>query len=290
MSLSFSYYLVINTIKLKGIKKIFSKNPIDYQALRKDDVYTPTTRHLQKNHHQTTVLKSKIHHFTQVESDQLVIYIHGGAFIFGPCRHHWEAIKSIYKHTNQNVWLIDYPKAPEHEIKEITENIKAVYTEALKSFEPKNISLVGDSAGGTLIIKLMQQISDLIYPKQLILICPVIDASFENEGIKEIETKDIMLAIKGVRSAKEMCLRDTNLKNPAISPLYDSIQKFPKTTICIATQDITSVDQYKFVEKLEETGTEINVIEGEKMPHIRPLLPIMKESKFALNQIVELLQ
>ena len=290
MSLSFSYYLVTNSIKLKGIKKIFSESPIDYHALRKEDVYTPNTRYLRKNHHQTYLLKSKIHHFNQKESDKLVIYIHGGAFISGPCRHHWESIKSIYKNTNQNIWFVDYPKAPEHEIKEITENIKAVYSEALKSFEPKNISIVGDSAGGTLIIKLIQLISDLIYPKQIILISPALDASFEDKQIKDIESKDIMLSINGVRSSMEMCLRDKNLKNPIISPLFDSIPKFPKTTLFIATYDITSLDQYKFVEKLKESETEINVIEGEKMPHIWPLLPIMKESKIALNQIIDLLQ
>lgn len=37
---------------------------------------------------------------------------------------------------------------------------------------------------------------------------------------------------------------------------------------------------------LKNKGVEIEVIEGNNMPHIWPLLPLMKEAKSSLNQIV----
>ena len=41
---SLTYYLLSSVIKLKGVKKIFSELPIDYQILRKDDIHSPTKR------------------------------------------------------------------------------------------------------------------------------------------------------------------------------------------------------------------------------------------------------
>lgn len=290
MKPSFSYYIVTNFIKLKGIKNIFNQEPIDYKSLRKDDVYNPKNKLLVKNHNLIQIKKSKIHQFTKSTSKQLVIYIHGGAFVSGPAKHHWDTIAKIFKDTDQNIWFIDYPKAPETRIQEVSDNIKTIYKTALEQFDKDQISIIGDSAGGTLIIKLIQQIEKESYPKQIILISPVLDASLSNEKIKSIEPNDIMLAIKGVKSAKKISLGSDDLTSHEISPINGVKKQFPKTTLFIGTFDITSIDQMLFAELLKNNNTALQVIKKDKMPHIWPLLPIMKESKLALNQILDLLK
>jgi len=290
MKPSFSYYIVTNFIKLKGIKKIFSQSPIPYHLLRRDDIYSPKNKFYNNKPIIDTILKSTIHHFTKSNSEELSIYIHGGAFVSGPAKHHWDSIQKIYQNTNQNIWFVNYPKAPEHQIAEVHNNILSIYLEAIKIFPKEKISIIGDSAGGTLIIKLIQSLEEYLYPKQIILISPVLDSSLDHPAIKKIENLDIMLSVEGVKSAKQMSLGNNNLKDPNISPLFGNLKKFPKTTIFIGTYDITSIDQKIFAQKLNLNNTDLNLIIEEKMPHIWPLLPFMRESTIALKQIIQLLK
>ena len=112
---------------------------------------------------------------------------------------------------------------------------------------------------------------------------------FENPKIDELEIIDPILSKKGVLSAKKMCSEDGDLKNPNISPLYGSFDRFPTTILFMAESDITYPDQVIFVEKLENAVVKNTIYLGAGMPHIWPLLPFMKESKIALNEIIKLL-
>lgn len=184
--------------------------------------------------------------------------------------------------------MCDYPKAPENNILKISKNIDVVYKTALENYEAKQIILIGDSVGGTLITALVQRlIQKLIQlPLKIILISPVMDATMSNPNINEIDIIDPMLSKIGVLSAKRMCAGNTDLKNPMISPINGSFHKFPHTILFLAENDITNPDQQLVVQKLISAKTNIEVIKGKKMPHIWPLLPVMKEAKTALKDII----
>jgi len=96
-----------------------------------------------------------------------------------------------------------------------------------------------------------------------------------------------MLSKIGVLSAKKMCAENNDLKNVMISPLYGSFEKFPKTFFFLAESDITYPDQQLAVEKMIASKVDTEVIVGENMPHIWPLLQVMKEGKLALREIIK---
>ena len=122
-------------------------------------------------------------------------------------------------------------------------------------------------------------------PKKLFLVCPVCDATFQNPEITTIEKKDIMLATKGVISAKKMCAGKYELNNGMMSPIYASFTQFPKTILYLAENDITYADQKLLVNKLANDSISHKVYLGVAMPHIWPYLPFMPESKKALQDI-----
>ncbi len=293
MKQSLSFYLTLLVIKLKGIKNDFSKDPIDFRKIRKGDVHYPKDKFFRENRVSNfKVLDSVITEIGIHEnSDQLLLFIHGGAFISGPTQHHWDTVEEIAKRTNFTFWMCDYPKAPEHKISEISNNLDAIYHAASKKYPSHQISLMGDSVGGTLVIALIQRLikesSDL--PRKIILLSPVMDASMSNPEIEKVDALDPMLSKKGVLSAKKMCVEKTDLKNRMISPLYGSFVGFPKTILFLAENDITYPDQKLAVDKLIAAKVDIQLVEGKNMPHIWPLLPIMKEAKRALKELIELL-
>lgn len=288
MSKSISYYIALLVIKLKGIKKTFSQSPINYLELRKEDVHTPKGRYFKTNKISTfSILKTKI---TQVEnnleSDKLLIYFHGGAFVSGPMQHHWDSIEVMSKNTKCNIWVCNYPKAPESKIEEISINIDSIYQKSISMYKSDNIILMGDSVGGTLSIALTQRLiqNKISLPSKIILISPVLDASLTNPKIDEMDKKDPMLSKNGVKSAKKMC--SENLMDVRISPIYGNFKFFPKTYLYISENDITNPDQLELLNKLKEENVPTCIVYGKEMPHIWPLLPFMKESKISLNEII----
>lgn len=294
MKKSITYYITLLAIKVKGLKRTFSQSPVDYKKLRQEDVHAPGNTYLRKSHRINTFTERDTT-LTEIkpikESTALLLLIHGGAFVSGPAQHHWDAVKKIAEHTRHTVWLCNYPKAPEHNISLISENIDQVYRKALQQFDSKEITVLGDSVGGTLAIALTQRLiqKEITLPHQLILISPVVDATLSNPEINAVDKLDPMLSKKGVLSAKEMCAEHNDLHDVSISPINGTFERFPKTLLFLAQHDITYPDQQLLVKKLERSHIDHEIVYGEGMPHIWPLLPIMKEAKIAFNRILDVL-
>ncbi|SEK48220.1 Acetyl esterase/lipase [Aquimarina amphilecti] len=290
MNQSLTYYLALMVIKLKKVKKSFSKDPIDFKRLRKEDVYKPKGVFFKKNVIRNFKISDSL--ITEIgqknDPDKLLIFIHGGAFICGPAKHHWDTIKAIAKQTNYMIWLCNYPKAPEHKISEISDNIDSIYNEALRTYKSNQISFIGDSVGGTLITALIQRlnIQNEGLPNKIILVCPVMDSSMSNPDIDKVDLVDPMLSKVGLLSAKKMCAAGIDLKNQMISPLYGSFERFPETILYLAENDITYPDQKLAVEKLKTANVTMKIVEGKNMPHIWPFLPVMKEAQSSLKEII----
>ena len=188
--------------------------------------------------------------------------------------------------------MCDYPKAPENQITKISENIDAIYSSALKNHQANHISFIGDSVGGTLITALIQRLilNKIELPAKIILVSPVMDASMSNPEIDSIEKVDPMLSKTGVLSAKKMCAGNKDLKDQIISPLYGNFAGFPKTILCLAHNDIMFPDAKLAEMKMRKNNVNIEVIEGNNMPHIWPFLPVMKEAKTSLDKIIQIIK
>ncbi len=294
MKYSLSYYITLFVIKLKGIKSIFRKDPIDYKKLRKEDVHKPKGVFYRDNKVRSfKISDSLITEVSQVKpSGRLLIFVHGGAFISGPAKHHWDTIKSISKQTNYTIWMCDYPKAPENRISNVSENIDQIYNSALDQYDAGLVTLIGDSVGGTLVTALIQRlvIQNIQLPHRIILVSPSMDATMSNSRIDEIDSNDPMLSKVGVISAKRMCAENNDLANAMMSPIYGSFESFPNTILFLAENDITYPDQLLVVQKLRKANINFEIFEGKGMPHIWPFLPFMKESKIALNLIIDKLK
>lgn len=112
------------------------------------------------------------------------------------------------------------------------------------------------------------------------------DATMTNSQITQLDKIYPMLSQAGVVNAKKMCAEHNDLTNPMISPLYGDIDNFPETILFLGPNAITYPDQRLAVQKLEKANTNIVVITGENMPHICPVLPVMKEVRVALQHII----
>lgn len=290
MGYSLQYYLLKACVFIKGVKRNFSKDPIDYEKIRNTDVHHPRSRFFNGEKVKRFSVADTL--ITQLQKDEnqkhLIVFVHGGAFVSGPSMIHWDVVEKIYKQSNHTIWFCDYPKSPECSIEEISNNIDFVYQRAIQKYDPNNIIMLGDSVGGTLIMALVQRLvfNKIPVPGKLMLVSPVCDATFSNPDITLLEKKDILLGLKGVRSAKRMAAKNISLEDSIISPINGSFKFFPKTILFLAENDITFPDQVLLANKLMFTNVDHRVVIGRGMPHMWAFLPLMPEAKKALNDII----
>jgi acetyl esterase/lipase len=185
--------------------------------------------------------------------------------------------------------VVDYPKAPEHQLSEVAANMDAIYAKALKEYGAECIFLIGDSAGGQVVLSLTQRLvaQGLPLPLHLMGVSPIVNMSMDNPDVAAIEPLDPVLAKVGIESSNRMALGSASPQSAAVSPLLGSFEGFPSTTLFLAEHDILYPDGVLAAKKMKAAGVEVAVIVGKEMIHDWPYLPFMKEATEALGQIEE---
>ena len=91
------------------------------------------------------------HHSICHTHDKVILYFPGGAYVTGSHYSHRNITTRLSKLAQAKVVAIDYRKAPEHPYPYPVIDAMKSYQHLLdEGYEPKNISFVGDSAGGHL--------------------------------------------------------------------------------------------------------------------------------------------
>ena len=92
----------------------------------------------------------------RVPQDRLIIYLHGGAYATGSPTTHQDLISRLSLASGAAALGVDYRLAPEHLFPSAVEDSLAAYNWAIDyGFEPGNIVLAGDSAGGGLVVSVL---------------------------------------------------------------------------------------------------------------------------------------
>lgn len=85
---------------------------------------------------------------------KIIYYLHGGAYLNQPISYHFKAINNIAKKLDAKVVFPIYPKLPRYTYKDTLPKVYDLYCSLLKQTPAKNITLMGDSAGGGLALGL----------------------------------------------------------------------------------------------------------------------------------------
>lgn len=125
-------------------------------------------------------------------------------------------------------------------------------------------------------------------PENIILISPVLDMTLTNPEIKEVESRDPIIATPGVRDIAKLYAGERSVEYYLISPIYGNLECLGKISVFIGTHDLLFPDVKKFKKMMEEKGIPINYYEYEKMLHVWPLFPL-PESKKAIKQIIDII-
>jgi len=226
----------------------------------------------------------------QNKSSQVILYLHGGAYVKNSTIFHWNMIQQFIQNNNCTIIYPDYPLAPEASYVEGFQLLDVLYRQIVSEVDPKDLVLMGDSAGGGMSLAFTQKLKKegVQLPSQLILLTPWLDISCTNQEMLEVNKYDPTLNINGLRKCGELWAKGIDVKDPLVSPVYGDVEGLPLISIFAGTHDVLGVDVKKFRDICDSKGVTINYFNYPKMVHLW-MLSGFPESAKVIEQIGELL-
>ncbi|HAW20322.1 MAG TPA: alpha/beta hydrolase [Flavobacteriales bacterium] len=224
-------------------------------------------------------------------SDKVILYLHGGAYLFTIKQYHWNFAAELLAKTNATIVIPDYPLAPDSSCEDAIDFIGHIYEELLGTFGSRNIVLMGDSSGAGLALGFAMTLKNdrILRPSQIILLSPWLDVTMTNEGIMEADKNDKVLAIEPLRLAGKLFAGKLDLKDYRVSPIYGDLSGLGQVSVFIGTHDLFIADCRKFKTLCDSSGVHINYFEYPKMFHGWFIVKSLKEATVAVNQISSLI-
>ncbi|PKM63566.1 MAG: alpha/beta hydrolase [Firmicutes bacterium HGW-Firmicutes-20] len=230
-------------------------------------------------------------HPKSAKSNVCVLYLHGGAYIYGIETFHYGFVERLIKATGYTVIMPDYPLAPHHTAKDVFDMIESLYKEVFLNEDFDHMILMGDSAGGGIALTLAQLLKNnrIKQPDKIILLSPWLDVSMENPEIESVDKKDPILGIRGLKLAAKAYAGNLDLKDPLISPLYGNMEGLADISVFTSTNDLLNPDARKFKQIMDEKNIDIRYEEYPGLFHDWMLFDL-KESKDVIFKLAEIVR
>jgi len=221
-------------------------------------------------------------------SNRVILYLHGGGYMFGPFGTEWAACHRVAEATGSDFAVLIYPKAPEHVVAETVAVTGRAFTLLSERYGAENVVLMGASAGGALAVALMAELRDAERPLPAagVLISPGVDMTLA-EPIGDLEAGDVLLSTAHVRSAGKLYAGPLSPDHPWVSPIFGDLSGFPPLAVFVGTDEILMPSVLTFVDRARESGTEVSLIVGEGQQHTWPLAPT-PDGREALRQMIDI--
>jgi acetyl esterase/lipase len=220
-----------------------------------------------------------------------ILYLHGGAYVQSFVRPHWDFLSFLVKNTNCSITAPDYPLAPAHTYEQSFAMVSVLYKEMMKTIDPAEFILMGDSAGGGFALAMAQLMKNenVSQPGKIILLSPWLDLALTNPEIKDIDPSDNFLDVEGLQLAGKAYAGKTNVNHYLLSPINGSLEGLGKISLFMGSREILAADARKLKDIADTKGIELDYYEYPGMFHAWMLLNL-PESRKAKKEIVELVR
>lgn len=214
----------------------------------------------------------QIFKFGDENRKNLIVYIHGGAYVNQINIQHFLFCKLMSVIMDSYVLAPVYPLAPLHKSSETLEFITQLYEKLIK--EEYNITLMGDSAGGGFVLSFCQYLNqiNLPQPDNIVTFSPWVDISMSNPPYDN--ENDPILGEVGLKEIGKSWAGNLNIKDYRVSPIYGNNNNLSKTLIFAGENEIFFKDIEKYVDNLKRDNVKVKFVVGNKLFHIYPLFPI----------------
>ena len=191
--------------------------------------------------------------------DKVIYYIHGGGFVNGSTRQGFRFVSYAVNNFGYNMYSVDYRLTPNYTCKETIKDCEDGYRYLLEHYSPDNIILMGESAGGNLVLALPQRLKDvgLPLPGGIVSCSPVVQFMHYPYSYYECSCKTDCGIIFGINDIVETYRGELPKDSPYISPLCGDLSNYPP--VYLDASDVESLrDEARMMfVRLKEEGCDV---------------------------------
>ncbi len=223
--------------------------------------------------------------------DQVLLYLHGGGFIFGLTPPHLQMGAYLAQKMNTRILMVDYRTAPDHPFPAALEDCVTAYCWLMKQgISASNIVVAGDSAGGNLTITSLMKLRDSGDPLPAAAAClsPVTDLSDKDNLHPEFE--DPLLPPKAVKFYREAYVAHNDPNDPLISPVFGDLRGLPPLLVHAGEDEILRDDAVRIVNLAKSCEVDARLEIYPRMWHVWQLTLAMPQAIQSLDDIAQFLK
>ncbi|MGI4769567.1 MAG: alpha/beta fold hydrolase [Janthinobacterium lividum] len=201
--------------------------------------------------------------------DKVIVHVHGGCYVYFPGASGTTEAIMMAGFGHYRVIAVDYRMPPEAYFPAALDDAMTVYRSVLKTTDPKNVGIIGTSAGGALTLEMVVKAKQdgLPMPGAIAPGTPMADVTKTGDSFYTNEFVDnVLVSPSGFcDDAAAFYAHGHDMKDPLLSPVYADMAGFPPTILTTGTRDQLLSNTVRVHRKLRRAGVvaDLNVYEGE---------------------------
>ncbi|MCA9570240.1 MAG: alpha/beta hydrolase [Myxococcales bacterium] len=222
--------------------------------------------------------------------DLVIVYLHGGGFIFGSIRSHGNLAGHLASAAGARVFLPRYPLAPEHPLPAAIHHAADVIRALVdQGQDPARIVVVGDSAGGNLVLTVLSALRDSGGPIVAggLAISPWTDLTNTGPSFSRFAKIDYCTK-EACDEAARCALSGADGRDPRLSPLYGDLRGLPPILVQAGGAECLLDQILALGDRAREQGADIEVRVAPGMVHVwHMLVGTVSEADVAIQEAAD---
>jgi acetyl esterase/lipase len=219
----------------------------------------------------------------------VVLYLHGGGFVFGSRRTHRHLAAAISVTTKRPVFLVDYRRAPEHPFPAAANDVLAGYRWLVQSgHAPESITVMGDSAGGHLTAGLLADLSRrrLSMPAAAVMFSPFLDLGCAEVADRDAVRRDPFVPPQRAIECGLSYAGSYALNHRRLNVLGASKRRWPPVLIQVGDTECLLGDSERMAESIRAAGGQCELQVWPGQVHVFPAFyPLIPEGRAAIRYV-----
>ena len=210
-------------------------------------------------------------------SKPLILWLHGGAFILPAVPAvHLRMLALLCKEIGAVGFLPDYRLAPFNRFPAALDDCDRAYAGVLQlGFDPARIVIGGDSAGGNLLLGVLQRARKvgLPMPSCVLPVSPATELGRVHNPPSRHQRRYIyaILPITSLQRVDDLYAGDWDASDPELSPLYADYRGFPPMFFVVGEDEVLRDDSIMAAQQAEAAGVNVRCDVWPTLPHAFPL-------------------
>jgi acetyl esterase/lipase len=225
--------------------------------------------------------------------DRIIMYVHGGGYVIGSVASHRHLVTELGRAAGTRTLSVDYRLAPEHPFPAAVDDALASYRYLLdQGFQPDNIAIAGDSAGGGLTVATLLAIRDagLKQPACGFCISPWIDMEAAGRSMTTQAGRDPMVQKEGLLGMAAAYLNGADPKTPLAAPLHADFKDIAPLLIQVGAAETLLDDATRLASIAGAADVEVNLQIWPEMIHVWHFFhPMLGAARHAINGAGEII-